>query len=738
MSILNSTQRTLALTSIRSLTSVDASGAFVASPAGRASLLTELMGHGGLYTLLDTSTMTARVSAMVAAEDGESAQQAGEVESLVAVMQGKITSYFSHLNTDPYPIPSSLMSHIGFPHEGRTYTEKDTPETDSDLPAVFTFLGQFIDHDLTMNAVNLFDTQTGSVVEDASPFIDLDNVYGPRVNGSILPQGATDTGSLFDHLGRFKLDRRTDESGRTVIDLQRVAAGDNKGKALIADKRDDENQLVLQIHLLFVRLHNILVSPPFNLPFLRAYQQVVFAAQAIILNDYLPRILDDTTEDSITSLQRMTAATKAIRKAADGGDWESVEVIQALDYLKYRPFYVPKSRALSLTMPHEFAIGFRFGHSQFRDFYTLRPEGSPIPSFDNSLAPDAAGQVEDLRGSRPLTFEHSVDWPFFIENVHSKMIDTKVAKVAFDLPESAIPDDIKTISNLVQRNLIRSRQVGVCSGESLAKFYGVAALSPAEVEPEPGAKPDLYTQVLSKPLGGTSTFQTPLWYYILKEAELKGKGVRLGPLGSRVIGEVILAAIYYNPPKKDGESRLDLVVDQAWRAPPGAHPGDDLTTMKGLVTFVTHHDSAPTDDPSGPAPTLPSGDSSMSDIDVLMHNVWGVSNCAAPDKIIEQKPTETLKVIVQGSILTITLLNPDETYSARIYGRRLVRTSEVDTFVILPSIDSGNDDPLIFRANGSAVVYRESGKLRLRAVGSDYTQGSCNGWVFDATETAET
>jgi hypothetical protein len=67
---------------------------------------------------------------------------------------------------------------------------------------------------------------------------------------------------------------------------------------------------------------------------------------------------------------------------------------------------------------------------------------------------------------------------------------------------------------------------------------------------------------------------TPLWYYILKEAELMESGLRLGPVGARIVGEVLIGLL-----KADESSYL--------AAQPSATPGEfhvtDLLTFAGAV-----------------------------------------------------------------------------------------------------------------------------------------------------------
>ena len=97
-------------------------------------------------------------------------------------IKSKAGMFFQRLCVKRYGIPAELISYLTFPHEGTTYTDPAAPEAENpNIPAVFTFVGQFVDHDLTFNGANLFDDQTGDAVPDfASPLVDLDSVYGGR------------------------------------------------------------------------------------------------------------------------------------------------------------------------------------------------------------------------------------------------------------------------------------------------------------------------------------------------------------------------------------------------------------------------------------------------------------------------------------------------------------------------------------------------------------------------------
>lgn len=500
---------------------IRASSSTAPSKAILSRAITTMMQHGGLYSLMDTGMMNARFAA-VAATMPDLLSPSTTATAFTSAVTAQAQSFFQHLVQQPYTIHSNLMSHIAFPHEGETYTSKHAENNPSEaaklespeLPAATTFIGQFIDHDLTMNAVDLFIDQNGDIQNTASPLIDLDSIYGPR---SLLDT-ATD---LYEADGRtLRLQKVPTGDGHTYFDLVR----DKTGTGMISDKRNDENQMILQVHLLLMRVHNRLAADFPSLSADELRKEVILNWQSVLVNDHLPNVLDGET---------LTFLLGEIIKPGFGEFF-------------YKPLCDLHSKTYVASLPHEFAIGFRYGHSQLKPAYAFRAT-NPLQLyrlFDNSQVPAANGATTDLRGSQPLPKEHVIDWDFFATTqFRGNRIDGKVTSAVFDLPESAIPDDIKFIGNLVHRNLIRSQQLGLCSGEDLAEAYGFAQLDHKFVEKEQANWP-LYQQ---NPLPNTDGFRTPLWYYILREAQHTGTLTtsKLGPLGSRLVGEVILGAIHW-------------------------------------------------------------------------------------------------------------------------------------------------------------------------------------------------
>jgi 6-phosphogluconolactonase (cycloisomerase 2 family) len=525
------------------------------------STLAAIVKHGGLYTLLDSDMMTGRIAAFVGAKSAGA--PAMSTPEMVQKLRSTADSFFYRLvDQQGYNVHSELMAYISEPGEknGVAYDEGIDPSPS--IPAAFTFVGQFIDHDLTFNGMNLTANEQGSaVIDDASPVIDLDSVYGPRA--------AAGNQEIYDRDGKFKLkELPLDDTGRTYYDQRREPDPTNPCTQLayIFDPRNDENQLILQIHILVQRLHNKIVSDPNFKSELqklsqptdpgqivnRVREEVVAIWQSFILNDYMPKIIrPEVLEYVKQEIQKKAPNVQHLNQ--EYGD------------LKHKPYRDLVTGKNVLRLPHEFAIAFRFGHSQLRPVYKLN-QGSSVILFKDARHSDVveiAGTnfsgLDDMRGGRKLEPKHVIDWNIFYPDpltpeTRSLRIDRKVTARVFNLPESAIPDDIKYIGNLPHRNLIRGSQIGVVSGEELATFYGVTPLTPAEVlgpDNRPASRELFKLDHICKDKDtcqsckDDATFKTPLWYYILKEAEVHSNGEMLGKVGSRLVAEVLAGALYY-------------------------------------------------------------------------------------------------------------------------------------------------------------------------------------------------
>jgi hypothetical protein len=187
-------------------------------------------------------------------------------------------------------------------------------------------------------------------------------------------------------------------------------------------------------------------------------------------------------------------------------------------------------------MPVEFqGAAYRFGHSMVRPSYRSNLKGDKgSPFFGLIFDPAATGtDPDDLRGGcrAPRRF---VGWQTFFdfgdgEVKPNKRIDTKISTPLFNLPLGAIASHDPPTS-LPQRNLLRQLTWELPSGQALAKKMRVPALAPTDL-----AELADYRLELER--------STPLWYYVLKEAEVMADGLHLGPVGGRIVAETIIGLL---------------------------------------------------------------------------------------------------------------------------------------------------------------------------------------------------
>jgi hypothetical protein len=305
--------------------------------------------------------------------------------------------------------------------------------------------------------------------------------------------------------------------------------------ALIGDPRNDENIIVSQLQLAFLRFHNKVAakvaadkSVPKERKFETAQRLVRWHYQWVILDDFLPRIAGNA------------AVKERVERKKDG-----IRIDTRWFHPKVNPF-----------MPVEFSVAaYRFGHSQIRSVYDLNQIVTNVPIF---IPGEKVGELEDLRGFRPLPGAWTVDWSFFLDGAPgnakkpqpSRKIDARLARGLFDLP--GFP---QKQSSLAFRNLKRGQALGLPSGQDVAERIGVKPLSGKKLgAPEP----------------------TPLWFYILKESGLKG-GQQLGPVGGQIVADVLLGLL-----REDKHSFVNQRPN--WR--PTLGPKAGKFTLSDLVKFA--------------------------------------------------------------------------------------------------------------------------------------------------------
>lgn len=360
------------------------------------------------------------------------------------------------------------------------------------VPAAYTYLGQFIDHDLTFDPVSSFQrtNDPDALTNFRSPRLDLDSLFG---------SGPDDEPFQYTRDGTPRLLLEPNDRGEP--DLPR----NSQGVALVGDPRNDENVIVSQLHLAMARVFNKLVAQAESDPavhpdqrFATAQQELRWTYQWIVARDYLPRICG---ADVVNHL---------LRRDNDTGQWDV-----------RRPNYQPRTDPY---MPVEFsAAAFRFGHSQIRPTYDLNPAVVARPIFTPG---DNVSETDDLRGFRPLPASWTIDWSLFADTSvgtpqPSRLINSKLSEALFDLPGETDPAK----QSLAFRNLKRGQALELPSGQDVARLLKAP-------------------QILSGADLGTDLDPTPLWFYLLKESELEpNNGTRLGHCGAQIVAQVILGIL---------------------------------------------------------------------------------------------------------------------------------------------------------------------------------------------------
>lgn len=396
---------------------------------------------------------------------------------------------------------------------------------DSVIPAGFTYVGQFVDHDITMDVSSNLDvfTDANSIHNMRTPSLEIDSVYsrGPALDPFIyvFPTVGNPTAIKFQ-LGSNNPDRAGGPGGnagfpgmeiQVDFDVPRIPAPAHT--AIIGDPRNDENLIVSQFHHTLLKFHNAVVDKLLadgfaGDIFIEAKRLVTHHYQWAVVHDFLKRI----------------CGQPAVTQAING---TNVAVNS--------PF----------RMPVEFAVAaYRFGHSMIRENYWVSfnfPNATLAQVFEfnrNPQLPVRSSWVVDFNAF----FDTGVPVPV---NNKARKIDSALAAGLENLPGFAGMMQVLAI-----RNLRRGLALGLPSGQGMAKQFRVAPLTEAQlVQGLPAAELAIlqkHNKLLLK--------RTPLWYYVLREAAVASGGDRLGPVGARIVARTFAhilkrdAASYLNAP----------------------------------------------------------------------------------------------------------------------------------------------------------------------------------------------
>lgn len=412
---------------------------------------------------------------------------------------------------------------------------------DSGIPAVYTYFGQFLDHDITLEG-GLSDALADLSRPDLAPLpqadiraairnlrsaaTDLDSVYGtgpsndPNAlvpyDGDKLVIGKV-TPLNVQQKPRLRPPGKDDFNDLPRKARSSLAAIDREAR--IGDHRNDENVIVAQLHLAFLRAHNALVDQGNN--FKKAQRLLRQHYQHIIIHDFLKRVADPAIVDRIID---------------DGNQ-----------------LYDPERRGFFMPLEFSFAA-YRFGHTMARDAYdynlnfNISGEPGTFPAsfallFTFTALSSQIGDFDTLPDNWIIEWENLIDAAK--PGGTARRIDTKLAPELFNL-RNALGEPLtdpqgrvtQIMRHLAVRNLLRGYLVRIPTGQAVAGALGIPALTPQEIEQAAASQP----QVDALRAGGFLE-QTPLWYYVLVEAAARTGGKRLGPVGSTLIAEVLVGLV---------------------------------------------------------------------------------------------------------------------------------------------------------------------------------------------------
>ena len=422
---------------------------------------------------------------------------------------------------------------------------KDGPDPEeSGIPAAYTYLGQFIDHDLTFDPASSLQKQNDpeALVDFRTPRFDLDNVYG---------RGPDDQPYLFEDGRSFLLGNPLSgaASNPRARDLPRSAVSlpGSRNRAIIGDPRNDENVIISQFQGLLHRFHNKIAGDHPDWDFARVQKEVRFHYQWLLLHDFLPTLI----------------AKDVLRDILPLDDQGSVVTQKGnLNYYHFRnePF-----------MPLEFsAAAYRFGHSMVRPGYRLSETIAPLPLF-------AVDPNLDLRGFQVFPANWAIDWGLFSDLQPRDPDDTTRTQLAYRIdtslvnPLSVLPESVATNPNMLAlRNLLRGWRMRLPTGQDVARAMGIKPLEDNEI---------LIGKFTGDPADIVGTIDSvdpafkgncPLWTYILAETvkttatltTTKGnKNIetrKLGPVGGTIVAETFLGILL-------GDSSSYVSLDPLWK-----------------------------------------------------------------------------------------------------------------------------------------------------------------------------
>ncbi|CAN5379707.1 heme peroxidase family protein [soil metagenome] len=419
----------------------------------------------------------------------------------------------------------------------------DFPKSVSRIPAGYTYLGQFISHDIS------FDSRSDrfipvdrpwrridieSIVNGRNPVFDLETIYEKQDNGVIPINNLLARNSHTN----LRLDYTSGDQNNSNLRLRQSYLSDlprpeSEAKAIIVDPRNDENLLVAQTQVAFMKFHNAVIKKlggaDNKQTFDKARKIVIRHYQHIILTDFLPRIVKDSILKDVIATVRDS---------------------EGIDYVFYDP------SVNNGFIPLEFSTAaLRTGHSMIRNGYNMNSSVKSEEAILRELA--LLTGLGNMRLSR--TFLNSdyhlpsrwlINWKLFydIDGSSQSQPDFNFAMKITGRYSSTLgilrPSAHSGRGNsLAALDLFRGRVLGLPNGQAvaneMAKKKEIQVLTTSQIESK-----------LPEDLRQSFKDEAPLLFYILAEAEFQEKPEdvdKLGDVGSWIYAETIVRLLYNSP-----------------------------------------------------------------------------------------------------------------------------------------------------------------------------------------------
>lgn len=555
-----------------------------------------------------------------------------DAKPISAVVEGAVTSTaraatrsmamstapgaFRYLFRDAAGLPAGPATLAALDQLAESMAVETTDPGDASIPPILTYFGQFIDHDITANT----DREVpglSEIVGDIDPVdrvqveqgldnlregtLALDSLYGDSPGQGAF---ATKLAQLMRHptfTDKMRLGVTADSGdGRPPLpadpaaDLLRLgflldrgditeaelngldpalrdnfvdADGPIRSRAIIGDGRNDENLLVAQLHVAFLRLHNRMVDLGHD--FEEARRLTRFHYQWLVLNSFLPGICANDVVDEVLA----TGAPLYAEFLADN----------------------PPADPAKLPMPLEFSVaGFRFGHSMVRGgydhnrFFGTPVAGStqllPFASFELLFAFTGGGKMRPDSSLPPgtnLPGNWVIEWDRMVHaetpRRSARRIDTHLAPPLDDMVNQASrPGTPPMMKRLAMRNLRRGYRLNMPSAQALIEAINATGL----YRPIPVLTPEQVSEGRDFLTAPGLDAATPLWFYVLREAELVG-GNHLGALGSHLVANTLVGLVV-----SDAGSYWNARIDGHRWSPHLFQPSQPIDSLKAMLRFT--------------------------------------------------------------------------------------------------------------------------------------------------------